>query len=169
MSKEGDLIFELINIWAGEQELYSKQGTIKSIDVSERTCIVAPVDGGPDILDVYLEADAGSSDEKGFFVAPAVGSLVIVTWTSNEEAFLSAYTQIDKVIAKQGEWIFNDGGNGGVIKINEQVKKLNGLVKELQQELIKISTGISSAGGAYTPGTISQFTRSDFENELVKH
>lgn len=169
MSKVGDLIFELIDIWAEESEMYSKQGTVKSVDLSDRTCVITPVDGGPDILDVYLEGDAGGTTEKGFFIVPAVGSLVIATFINNEEAFLSAYTAIDNVVAKQGEWVFNDGDNGGLVKLTEQVQKLNGLVNELQTELVKIQAGITTAGGAYTPGTLSAFNKSDFENELVKH
>jgi hypothetical protein len=180
MSTIGDLIFELIGIWARDHEFYSKHGTIKDIDLNERTCTVTPVDGGPDILDVYLEGDAGSEESKGFFVVPAVGSLVIVTWTSKEEAFLSAYTNIDQVVAKQGEWIFNDGSNGGLTKLKELTDRLN----EYEELFSQLKSDFNSwvpvpnDGGAalktvlssgYLTKQVPDSDRGDFENELVKH
>lgn len=180
MSKTGDLVFEIINIWAKEQELYSKQGTVKSVDLSERTCVVTPTDGGSDILDVYLEADSGDSTNKGFFVVPAVESLVIVTFTSKEESFISAWTEIDTVIAIQGEWTFNDGENGGLTKLQELTDRLNDLEDLFTQLKTDFSgwTPVSNDGGAalkavlsagYLTQTVPNSQVSDFENELVKH
>ena len=180
MAKETDILFELIGIWAQENELYSKQGTVKSVDLSERTCIVTPTDGGPDILDVYLEADSGDSTNKGFFVVPAVGSLVIATFTSKEEAFLSAYTEISQVVAKQGEWVFNGGDNGGLVKVKELTDRINELESLFDQLKTDLSTWIPVAtdGGAalktiltsgYLTKTIPNSNINDFENTDVKH
>ena len=167
-----DIIFNFINIWAEEHEIYSVQGTVKSVDVDIRTCVVTPADGGPDILDVRLEADYTegiSTDPKGFFIVPVVDSLVIVTFMDKNNAFLSAWTNIDKVIAKQINWIFNDGTNEGLIKIIDLTTKLNNLKSEMQIELVKIQTGIVGAGGAYTPGTLSAFDKDDYENDKIIH
>lgn len=180
MSKIGDLIFELIKIWAKENELYSKQGTVKSVNLTERTCVVTPTDGGSDILDVYLEADQGTSTSKGFFVVPSTGSLVIVTFTSKEEAFVSAWTAIDQVIAKSGEWVFNDGTNGGLTKLQELTSRLNELENLFTQLKTDFNGWVPSPndGGAalktklsagYLTKTIPNSQISDFENELVKH
>ena len=40
---------------------------------------------------------------------------------------------------------------------------------EILQEYEEIATGIASAGGTYTPGTLSTFNQSDYENTNVKH
>jgi len=180
MSKDGDLIFELINIWAKENELYSKQGSVKSVDLSERTCVVTPTDGGSDILDVYLEADSGDPANKGFFVVPAIGSLVIVTFTSKEESFISAWTEIEQVIAKSEEWVFNDGKNGGLTKLQELTSRINELENLFTQLKTDFNGWVPSQndGGAalktklstgYLTKTIPNSQISDFENELVKH
>jgi len=47
--------------------------------------------------------------------------------------------------------------------------KNNNLVSQIQAELTKIATGIASAGGTYTPGILSTFNQSDYENTNVKH
>ena len=126
MGKESDILFDLVKIWADQNELYSKQGAIKSVNESQRICVVTPNDGGPDIEDVRLEADftdGQSTNPKGFFIVPSAGSNVIVTFMSKEYGFLSAWTSIDKVVAKQGEWIFNDGANLGLVKVTELTNK----------------------------------------------
>ena len=63
----------------------------------------------------------------------------------------------------------NDGSYGGLIRIADLTAKNNNLVSQVQAELTKIATGIASAGGTYTPGTLSTFNQSDYENTNVKH
>ncbi|GAG76973.1 unnamed protein product, partial [marine sediment metagenome] len=139
-----------------------------------------PTDGGSDILDVYLEADQGSATSKGFFVVPAVGSLVIATFTSKEEAFISAWTEIDKVVSKQTEWIFNNGANGG-LTITPELKTQLDTTNELLQALIDIISGApinepgNGAPSALQIALSAAITGMDLgdysaiENELVKH
>ena len=50
---------------------------------------------------------------------------------SAQEAYVSAWTEIDKVIAKQGEWIFNGGANDGLVKVSELTDKINALENEI--------------------------------------
>jgi hypothetical protein len=139
MSKNTDILFDLIEIWANENELYSKQAKVVSVDVDAKTCVVAPSDGGPNILDVRLEADE-DTDNKGFFVVPAVDSLVGITFMSKEESFISVWTSIDKVIAKQGLWQFNKGENGG-LTITPELKSQLDTTNSLLQALIDIISG----------------------------
>jgi len=179
MSKTTDIFFELVSIWAKENELYSKQGTIVSVDESAKTTIVSPSDGGSDILDVRLESDE-NSESKGFFVVPSVGSLVIVTFISPQESFISAWTEIDTVVAKQDQWTFNEGENLGLVKVQEMTDRLN----EMESLFTKLQTDFNSwvpvpnDGGAELKAIISSgfgvqpvpnSKTSDFENEAVKH
>lgn len=183
MGKAADIFFQLIGIWAKENEIYSKQGSIKSVNESERTCIVTPSDGGPDILDVSLEADYTedtSTNPKGFFLVPKVGSLVIVSFLDKTEGYISAWTEIDKVISIQEEWIFNSGEFGGLTKLEELTNRLNDyedLFSQLKQDL-NTWVPVPSDGGAalktiLTTGFLTEqipsSSVSDFENEKVKH
>lgn len=180
MGKETDILFELIGIWAQENELYSKQGIIKSVDLNERTCVVTPTDGGPDILDVYLEADSGDSTNKGFFVVPDIGSLVIITFINKEEAFISAWTQINNVIVKSGEWVFNDGDNGGLVKVKKLTDRLNdleALFNQLKTDLTNWVPAPTDGGTAlktvlssgFLTKNIPNSKEEDFENNSVLH
>lgn len=180
MSRENDILFELIDIWAEKHELYSMQGTVKTVDLNERTCVVSPTDAGPDVYDVYLEADSGSSTNKGFFVVPAVNSIVIISFINKEEAFISAWTEIDKVITTQAEWVFNDGTNGGLTKLQELTNRLNEyetLFNQLKTDLTTWVPAPSDGGTAlktvltsgFLTKTIPSSNKSDFENEDVKH
>ena len=179
MSKTTDIFFELVSIWAKENELYSKQGTIVSVDESAKTTIVSPSDGGSDILDVRLESDE-NSESKGFFVVPSVGSLVIVTFISPQESFISAWTEIDTVVAKQGQWTFNEGENGGLTitpELQTQLDKTNALLEGLINVISGTSipepgNGAPSAlqtalSAAITGKSLGDY--SNIENEAVKH
>ena len=187
MPKLKDLIFDFINLWAKEQEIYSTSGVVTSVDEAKRVCNVTPNDGGAEILNVKLEADyklsSGqiiASDPKGFFIVPAVDSVVMLTFQSSTDAFISAYTEIDKVISKQTEWIFNDGANGGLTKLQELTDRLNeyeALFNQLKTDLSSW-TPVPNDGGAalktivssgYLTKTVPTSAVSDFENKEVKH
>ena len=183
MSKSSDILFDLIKIWADENELYSIQGTVKSINVNIRTCVVTPTNGGPDILDVRLEADyteGSTTASKGFFVVPTVSSLVIITFMSKEESFISAWTSIDNVVAKQGEWIFNDGLNSGLVKVAEMTSRLNDLEALFDQLQTDFTAWVPAAGdgglalktvltAGYLNETVPESVQTEFENLNVKH
>lgn len=179
MSKENDILFQLIDIWAKENELYSLQGTVKSVNLSERTCVVIPTDGSPDVLDVNLEADSGTSTSKGFFVVPEVGSVVVITFMNKEDSHITAWTEISQVVAKSTEWIFNNGANGGMVKVIENTEKLNNIENKVNSIISFINSHVhtSAAPGSpttipvptYTGGNLTPTQRSDIENEDVKH
>jgi prolyl oligopeptidase PreP (S9A serine peptidase family) len=183
MGRETDILFDLIKIWAGENELYSLQGLVKSVSESTRTCVVTPSNGGPDVLDVRLEADyteGSNTDSKGFFVVPTVGSLVVITFMSKEEAFISAWTEISNVVAKQTQWTFNDGVNDGMVKVIALTNRLNDLEALFDQLQTDFNTWapVPSDGGAalkvvltagYLTDSVPSSTKTEFENTKVKH
>lgn len=138
------------------------EGTVVSVDKQKNTCKVEREDL-PELFNVRLNAIETPGNEV-FTIYPKQGSNVLVILIENDrtDGFIISATDIE-------ESIFNGGSNGGLIKITEQTTKLNTLVNELTAELTKIATAITSAGGAYTPGTLSQFSKADFENEKVKH
>lgn len=183
MGKNLNILFDIINIWAKENELYSVQGSVSAVDEGNRTCTVTPTSGGADILNVRLEADYTvdtATDPKGFFVVPTVGSLVVVSFLSKEDAFISAWTGIDKVIATQVEWIFNDGVNGGLTKLQELTDRLNEYEALFTQLKTDFNTWVPvpSDGGTalkavlgtgFLTNTVPSSDKTDFENDKIKH
>lgn len=173
-----DLFFNLVDVWRGEHELYSVQGTVKSVDESLRTCVVSPVDGA-DLLDVRLEADyeETATDPKGFFVVPAVGSLVLVSFLDKNDAYISCWTSIAKVIMKTPEWIFNDGANEGIViapELKTQVDKNTEILNQIQTAFTNWVT-VPSDGGAALKALSTAFVSlaradlSSIQNPKIKH
>jgi len=151
-------IIDAIREIAGVEGAFGVVCTVKSVNDTDRLCDCTPVDGGADILEVKLMANA----DKGFYVIPKVGSFVIVAKTSPSAGYIAMFSEVSDIE-------LNGKNFDGLVKITAQTTKLNLLVTELQAELVKIATGIAAAGGAYTPGAISTFTKSDYENTTVKH
>jgi len=179
MGKSTNILFNLIDIWAKQNQFYSVMGTVDSVDSSNRTCIVSPSDGSPTLNDVSLEADYDESESKGFYIVPAVGSNVIVTFKSKDYGYLSAWTEIDNIVAKQGKWVFNDGSNGGLTITPELKTQLDKLTARVDGIIDAIKNGVPVAqdGGAALQATqtilldliVNKEDFSNIENEDVKH
>ncbi len=150
--------------------------TVVSVDKTARTCVVTPLSGKSDttIEDVGLMPERND----GEFKIPKVGSTVgvvtstfvdpyIVSWSDLDEWYLVIGTTTIDVL--NGTIKLGDGSFGGIIKITDLTTKLNLLVSQLQAQLALIATGIIAGGGTYTPGTLSTFTQTDYENENTTH
>lgn len=172
-----------IKIWVDQNELYSKQCIVASVDVDKRTATCAPVDGGADILNVYLEGDYdpdADSAPSGFFVVPKVGSTVIVTFIDRDQAHITAWTEIGSVVMKADQFTFNAGENLGLVKITEltnRIKELEALFTELKNNM-SAWVPVNNDGGralktllneGFLTKTIPDSKISDFENPKVKH
>ncbi len=147
-----ELLDEFIERALNKEKFYSLYGTVKSVNESDRTCVVTPIGDEPDQPEVRLQGDIGS--KKGVVLIPKVGSVVGVTFVNSVAGFISLYTDIDKVIIEATKevsidtvkTVFNGGLNGGLINISSLVTKMNILENDLN--LIK---GIF-AGWVPTPG-----------------
>lgn len=138
------------------------EGKVTKVDKEANTCNVEREDL-PELFKVRLNAIT-SPGTNIVSIYPKVGSRVLVVLVENNktDAYVLTATDIEEII-------INGGTNGGIIKIENQTQKLNKLVTELTTELTKVATGITGAGGAYTPGALSQFDKADYENEKIKH
>ena len=176
MTSIKDIFANFIDNRLLKEKYYSVVGVVDSVNESGKVCDVTlltdeKVEGVRYETDLTVNAsgDVIHKDPSGFVLVPAVGSQVIITFLNRSDAFVSMLSQVDKVFIKSNICTFNEGNNGGLINIEGLVSELNGLVNELSQELVKIQAGIAGAGGTYTPGTLSQFNKDDFEDETVKH
>lgn len=171
-----DVIQNFIDSRLMKERYYSVVATVDSVNENLKTCDVTLVTGEK-VEGVRLETDLSvnssgdvvKKDPSGFVLVPASGSQVVITFFNRSDAFISMLSEIEKVYIKSNLTTFNAGDKGGLINISDLVSSLNGLVNELGRELIKIQTGITGVGGAYTPGSLSKFDKGDFEDESVKH
>ena len=135
---------------------YSKVCTVDSVDLVNRTCYCIPVNEDADIPEVRLMANI----DNGFLLIPEVDSIVVVSFLSDSSAYVS-------LVSKVSEVHLNGTNFNGLIKIDAQTAKLNQLVAELQAQLVLIASGITTAGGSYTPAALSTFNKTDYENTTI--
>ena len=142
--------------------------TVDSVNETEQTCDCTPIGGDATTSIPAVQLTAEQND--GFLLIPVVGSTVIVTYSKRNEPYVTLFSDIDKVIVIAKTSIqFNDGSFGGLVEVAQLTLKLNNLITELQQQLVLISAGIATGGGSYTPGTLSTFTKTDYENTKITH
>lgn len=141
--------------------------TVDSVDMTTRTCAATTVNGTSEMDIENIQIMPGVSD--GFILKPKVGSTIFVAYSNRNLPFVQMFSEIDAVYLICDNVLVNDGSYGGLIKIVDLTGKLNSMVSQLQTELGKIAIGITAAGGSYTPGTISEFNKGDYENTKFTH
>lgn len=112
-------------------------GVVKSVDVDNRTCIVTVVNGKSE---VDITARIAPVVDDGIILIPTVDSSVIVCHNVGNVAYISQFSELEKVLIyvgnstleiEDGEFKFNDGNLGGLIKIQDLVTKLNAIENKL--------------------------------------
>lgn len=166
--------------------VYIQVGTVKSVDEDKRTIEVEPFDEGSLFVDVPLQAI--SEGKKGAVLIPKKDSAVIFALLDQNNAICLGFSEVDKIlvaieeteveITKDGV-VVNGGENGGLAKIEEVVKKLNALEKEVNDLKIGFTTWVPvpQDGGAALKGGLAswagkqmvQTKKTDLEDDKVKH
>lgn len=92
---------------------------------------------------------------------------------------MSAWTEINQVVSKQTEWIFNDGDNGGLTITPELKDQLDKLTKRVDDIIDAIKNGVPVVhdGGAALLASqtvlldliVDKEDFSNIENPIVKH
>lgn len=151
--------------------------TVDSIDEVNGQISCTSIIGEAEVQ--YKDVMLNASGNDGIIAVPAKDSNVVIITLKNNQSFVVSISDIDKYICvidgnnsfqfDSNGFVLNNGTNGGVIEIVSQTAKLNQLVTELQAQLSLIAIGIASGGGSYTPGVLSQFNKSDYEDLKFKH
>lgn len=93
-------VAELIRQIVGDAAQNSCVATVDA--VNGRTCDVTPLDGAP-IKEVRLNTVVGQ--QMGIVITPVVGSTVLVTSLSQLDAFVSMYSEIEKIEIVMGSHV----------------------------------------------------------------
>ena len=100
--EKGKNVRELIRKMAGDgSEIYSIICEVKTVDISKRVCVVDPIDESPEIFGVRYSPTDG--DSLGLIMNPAIGSLVVVSFLDDHNAFVSLMTEFDTIVVKNGD------------------------------------------------------------------
>ena len=176
MSKrEAEIIKKLVEVSKGEVQVFP--ATVKEVDLTTKTCTVETATG-LELYDVRLKATVDESID--FIVTvPKIGSSALVGLVNNDlhALYLVQVSEPEKLLLNIGETKLEVDGTGIVINDGEDYlvraggleSVLNSMVSKLNDELSKISKGITAANGTYIVSEVSQFTKKDFMNEQIKH
>lgn len=185
-------IAEIIKQLSGDQnaKLYSQIATVKSVDEQKRVCDVELISDGIEFFDVRIMAENDQS--KGVAIIPKKDSFVVVTFISKNLAFISAFSEIEKIVVdfpeisgevtdikiKNTKIVLNDGNNDGIVKVKELTQKINNIENLLNNVLtaLKGTTIALAPSGSFPLSPIfSGFQnvvvtqKSDIENSDIKH
>lgn len=168
MSDTADIKKAIKGLSETGDEVYSILCTVKSVDLTAKTCYCLPVSGDADITDVSLIVNA----QTGFMIIPTVGSKVLVTMQNESTGYVGMYSQID--------FIHLNGDNyGGLVKIADLVSKLNATENKINALISAMSSWVvvPNDGGAALKTIAASFyatsltvtTQASIENSTTKH
>ncbi len=166
MSDTADIKKAIKGLSETGDEVYSILCTVKSVDLTAKTCYCLPVSGDADITDVSLIVNA----QTGFMIIPTVDSKVLVTMQNESTGYVGMYSQVDFIH-------LNGDSYGGLVKIADLVTKLNNLESAFNSfvSLYNLHThaGVTIGGGATSPvvvpnnNTLTPTVVTDIENPTV--
>jgi hypothetical protein len=121
------------------------RGKVTNIDKEQDTCDITPIDGGAEYQDVQLLPLTGGNGGTGFIMYPKKDTNAVAIMINDTEAFLLSVQEVESMklfvsdsfkleVDNQGNAVFNDGNNGGLIiiqKLKEQIDKNSQLLQTM--------------------------------------
>jgi hypothetical protein len=121
------------------------RGKVTNIDKEQDTCDITPIDGGAEYQDVQLLPLTGGNGGTGFIMYPKKDTNAVAIRINDTEAFLLSVQEVESMklfvsdsfkleVDNQGNAVFNDGNNGGLIiiqKLKEQIDKNSQLLQTM--------------------------------------
>lgn len=147
-------------------ELYSQVAKVTKVDKKSFSCDVELMRGGSR---KFARLSAKLDNGSGFICFPKVSSNVIVSFLDSTSVFIVKYSEIDEIV-------FQDGINGGLVKVSALVAKLNQLETKLMSHQHLYIPSLAPAPAAVPtipdPATNTPFAvtvQSEVENLKFKH
>lgn len=163
----GKSIYEAIRMIAkGDGQAMCDTGVARNVDAAHGVCDVEIEGKAP------AEGALIGNAESGVMVVPKDGSVVAVVWVSKT-------TAVVVMVAEVGEIRLMGGQLGGLVKVEELVKKLNAVEKDLNslkqvflQDWVPVSqdggAALKTAAATWAGRRLTETQKSDIENEKVK-
>jgi hypothetical protein len=144
---------------------FAKVCTVDSIDLDKLICYCIPLNGDADLVGVRLMANI----DNGFLLIPEVNSIVVVSFLSDDSAYVS-------LVSKVSEVNLNGKNFDGLVKVNDLVEKLNNLENKVNTiiSIYNAHTHVASSLGTPTTtpvapvtGTLTPTIKADLENTTI--
>lgn len=163
----GKSIYEAIRMIAkGDGQAMCDTGVARNVDADQGVCDVEIEGKAP------AEGALIGNAESGVMVVPKDGSVVAVVWVSKTTAVVVMVTEVEEIRLMGGQL-------GGLVKVEELVKKLNAVEKDLNslkqvflQDWVPVSqdggAALKAAAATWAGRRLTETQKSDIENEKVK-
>lgn len=179
MSTESDEIRKCIKQLAGTfgldvVDLIIATVTDNSIAENEWTVTCKPINDSAttEIKSVKLNVEKND----GFLIVPAINSTVLIISSGINDYYILMYSDVEKIVCvidnnnsykfSSSGFVWNDGLNGGLVKINALLTKLNQL-EIFENTVIAAVTAINAAASG-SPGTpVTNATLASFLATIV--
>jgi hypothetical protein len=140
---------------------------VSDVDIAENTCTCTPI--GKDIAE-FKSVQLSSKQSKGFLLIPADGSTVVVTQLNEFDAYISMVGEVDQIYLR-------GDAEGGIVKVNDLVAKLNNLESALNSHILLYNLHIHPTPAGPSSITSNLDTQTplvptivvDLENDKIKH
>ena len=162
----GKSIYEAIRMIAkGDGQALCDTGVARNVDAEHGVCDVEIEGKAP------AEGALIGNAESGVMVVPKDGSVVAVVWVSKTTAVVVMVAEVEEIRLMGGQM-------GGLVKVEELVKRLNAVEEDLNnlKQVFQGWTPVSQDGGAtlktaattWATQRLTETQKSDIENEKVK-
>lgn len=152
-------------------------GDVKSVNTRAATCVVTLKGNSAEIDLPNVQLASGICD--GLLIIPVVGSEVKVMTSIHNDPFICQFSDIDSFFLQTASGIeFNNGDNGGLIKIQKALDDVNELKHQLNN-ILTVLKGINitlapSGNVPFAPffaalNNLNDSLKNNWEDTSVKH
>jgi len=130
-------------------EVYSIFCKITSVDKVNNKCNVKPIRNEDSKIEL-TEVQLGSKidNDNDYIIYPEVNSVVLITWISKQDAFISLYGDIDEIVMKpNNDILLNPNGK---VSIANDIEDLKTIIDDLLTGIKSITVTSSPTGGVTT-------------------
>lgn len=152
-------------------------GTVKSVNETERTCVIYDDDLDIDFEDVRLRPVLDGNDS--LVLVPKINSWALAVRIEDEDEWmLIAAGEFEKVLITCENVVFNGGEKGGLVnwtEVKTELDKTNAVVNALKDALtnwVVVPGDGGAALKAFATGALAALTVGNFDNKVddrVKH
>ncbi len=162
----------------GHSFYHSELCVVTSVTINSEKKVIScePINSDSEFGEVDLSAEYNN----GLIIAPKVGSNIIIGFSAKVDPFVMMFSEIENIyLDVESDIIINGGNNGGVVKVQDLVNKLNNIENKVNSLVSFTQThthsGVQTGGGTSgvpvvpVTGSLTNTTVNDLANTKLKH
>lgn len=143
--------------------------TVKSVDLTTKTCYCEPLNGTADIKLVMYQPN---SAVDGYVIIPKDESIVVVSYMDDYTPYISMFSEVEEIHLAGVAY-------GGLAKTNDIKTKLNNLENKMNALITAMSTwvvvpndggaALKTAAAGFYGSSLTLTTQADISSQTVYH